>query len=342
MSAYTHNTDPMPDACSAVMCLNCSCYYCNYCFARFDSRDSARDRADCHTHVGLHQPVGQTDAHTQGDPFLPIEVVQKGQRDFQRERLIVVLRLMLTSRDLVREKEGEREEDAVTNGHLAALALVRASEDIRVLGIGAREVWDSAIQSLLPPEPPSQSVSISLSIAESDREIETERQTERETERQTEREGVKGARLLAQALLSGNDAAIKQILASFPVLDREGERDSGSAEGEREALDVDFLAETETESGEREGERVSHPLLSLAVLLNNQSLAIELIRRGADPLKRDRTAQGRCPLYVIVERGMIDVLKEVLVCNASSEVDLVNVPLTDEDARYTALHCVAR
>jgi hypothetical protein len=36
--------DPLPDACSAVMCLSCGGYYCNYCFEGFSTGMSGKFR----------------------------------------------------------------------------------------------------------------------------------------------------------------------------------------------------------------------------------------------------------------------------------------------------------
>lgn len=46
--------DPNPDACSAVMCLNCGGHYCNYCFMAF-ATGKQEDRANCHKHVSTHR-----------------------------------------------------------------------------------------------------------------------------------------------------------------------------------------------------------------------------------------------------------------------------------------------
>lgn len=45
--------DPLPDACSAVMCLNCGHYYCNYCFLGFSTGATDKDRAAAHEHAGM-------------------------------------------------------------------------------------------------------------------------------------------------------------------------------------------------------------------------------------------------------------------------------------------------
>lgn len=46
--------DPYPDACSAVMCLNCGNHYCNYCFASFATGALDKDRAAAHSHAAVH------------------------------------------------------------------------------------------------------------------------------------------------------------------------------------------------------------------------------------------------------------------------------------------------
>ena len=69
------SVDPSPDACSAVMCLNCGGYYCNFCFEAFSEYASEKNRALAHAHVAGH--------HTAADPndrsaFLPNDVLLAG------------------------------------------------------------------------------------------------------------------------------------------------------------------------------------------------------------------------------------------------------------------------
>jgi hypothetical protein len=85
--------DPTPDACSAIMCLLCSNYYCNYCFIGFQTGDAFDDRAQSHIHVSSHniQQHENDNNSSYSDPFLPPELVTKGQLQVRRERLIAFL-----------------------------------------------------------------------------------------------------------------------------------------------------------------------------------------------------------------------------------------------------------
>lgn len=90
--------DPTPDACSAVMCLNCSSYYCNYCFQCFNaSTDSSKNRADAHEHVATHQPESNIESR---DAFLSPELVKTGQRNYQKMKISYLIKSLLTSNDL--------------------------------------------------------------------------------------------------------------------------------------------------------------------------------------------------------------------------------------------------
>jgi hypothetical protein len=92
------------------------------------------------------------------------------------------------------------------------------------LSVSEREIFGEMSVSL------SRSLSLPLLMRAIERDRERERETERAIERETE--GERGARLLGQAMLSGNETAMRQILSSFPS-SRKRERESGWGERDR-------------------------------------------------------------------------------------------------------------
>ena len=86
--------DPLPDACSAVQCISCGVYYCNYCFQYFSSEDSHQNKSECHIHVASHHP----DKHPESrDPFLPVDTILQGQTIWKCNQITKCLKLALTS-----------------------------------------------------------------------------------------------------------------------------------------------------------------------------------------------------------------------------------------------------
>lgn len=128
--------DPSPDACSAILCLNCGSYYCNYCFASFASQDSARNRSEAHEHAATHNELGPGE---QADPFLSVELVAKGQRLHQRAKVVHFLQLLLSSREYL---------DTPTNGRqLASMVMVLVYEDICLLQLDPFDMWNDVLRS---------------------------------------------------------------------------------------------------------------------------------------------------------------------------------------------------
>lgn len=128
--------DPYPDACSAVMCLSCGHYYCNYCFRGFATGNEDDDRAKCHTHVAEHNTTEQK------DPFLSAELVKSGQNKVQLKMLCNCLRLALSSREFL----------TADGRHVVALALLLVSRDIEGIINKLQELWHAAISgSEYPP-----------------------------------------------------------------------------------------------------------------------------------------------------------------------------------------------
>lgn len=125
--------DPLPDACSAVLCLSCGNFYCNYCFELFESGDAdANGRAACHAHVSTHHPADEMK-----DAFLPSEVIEHGHQSWQRLQVLNCLRLALHSNSM-RSQWAQ---------HSIALALLLCSDHMKDLLCPAKmyEMWQSAL-----------------------------------------------------------------------------------------------------------------------------------------------------------------------------------------------------
>lgn len=110
--------DPSPDACSAVLCLSCGAYYCNYCFECF-AVGGENGRSQAHMHVAQHNPAQLPDA------FLPQEVVSEGQR---RHRECVLLDRLASSPP-----------------HTAALAITLAWPALSDLDIDGAILWRALV-----------------------------------------------------------------------------------------------------------------------------------------------------------------------------------------------------
>jgi hypothetical protein len=110
-------SDPSPDACSAVQCLHCSTYYCNFCFATFENR------AEAHSHVGAHN-TSQSQ-----DPFLPTTLVGDGQRQYREDKIKSVLFSLYASCTSNDERQ------------YLALSVCLAVEDTMALGIDLSRLW---------------------------------------------------------------------------------------------------------------------------------------------------------------------------------------------------------
>jgi ankyrin repeat protein len=119
-----------------------------------------------------------------------------------------------------------------------------------------------------------------------------------------------GAAQLANALITNNTDAMKQILHTY--------RD--------DQLDVDYV-----------DPKLGHPLCALAALSGKASVAVLLLQRGADPMVRNMN--GRSVLYIAVECGLEDVVRCII--DLHPELD-INCPLTSEMQEYCAVHVAAR
>jgi ankyrin repeat protein len=123
---------------------------------------------------------------------------------------------------------------------------------------------------------------------------------------------VHGSKQLSNAIITSNDHAIDQIINAY---------------SESDSFDVDFV-----------DPKHGFPLLSLAIMYNYTKLAIELINRGANPLICNRI--GRNVLFIVIEKGVIEVLKHIVLMNPDIEL---NIPVTTEDhCNYYPIHVAAK
>ena len=120
----------------------------------------------------------------------------------------------------------------------------------------------------------------------------------------------RAGKLLANAIKTKNSQAFYQVLSAFTTPN----------------VDLNY---TDEEDGQ--------PLLTLAVLTNQNELAIHLLDLGCNPLACN-TAQ-RSSLYVIIEVSAIDVLKKVMW--VAPQLDL-NQPVTLAPEAYCPIHVAAR
>jgi hypothetical protein len=118
-----------------------------------------------------------------------------------------------------------------------------------------------------------------------------------------------GATQLANAIITNNPQAITQILLTY-----------------QDDIDLNYV-----------DEKHSHPLASLAILAGLSQVAIQLIEKGADPLKLN--GNGRSVLYIATESGLEEVIRAIF--KKYPEIDL-DVPITTEIQRYRPIHVAAR
>lgn len=124
------SVDPLPDACSAILCLNCGHYYCNYCFKGFCCENRDFERTSSHEHVATHNMLEEFK-----DAFLSPELIVEGQRLFRLNCLIKYVAILLKSFQFSSRSQIE-------------LALVSCRQDLTDLNLDTIEIWNSAIQSV--------------------------------------------------------------------------------------------------------------------------------------------------------------------------------------------------
>jgi hypothetical protein len=266
--------DPHPDACSAIMCLSCGNYYCNYCFEAFSTKNSEQNRSSCHVHVALHNTSPTVESR---DAFLSVATVALGHTEYRKKQALRCLKVAFSS-----------SEYRSNGGHGVALALILCSHDLIDMGLSPKELWQELQTSASPS---MEDAALDEHDVAADATV-----------------GRTGGLQLANAIISKNEQAIRQILESF------------------DNLDVNYVYE--------DANRL--PLASLAIF-NFPWLTKVLLKRGADPMKPNSI--GRSVLYIAIEKGWLDVVQCIVELNPA--VNLA-APLSNDAGRYYPIHVAAR
>jgi ankyrin repeat protein len=329
--------DPFPDACSAVMCLNCGNFYCksswifscslltaavllpnrsnipvgNYCFQGFATGNSDEDRAASHTHSALHHPSQDP---TKRDAFLPLDIIKVGQLERQQSQLVQCVALAMTSKEFAKDNRRD-----------IALSLIMLHMELSDMHTTASEIWTRAEISITAPTAGRHMGANDHSLERSNIQFEERNET---TERlnappsydpnpaaaaaaaaETGTVDHSGAAQLANALKQQNPHAVRQILQAF-----------------RNDLDINYVEPQNL-----------YPLTSLAILSKQKDVALLLIRRGADPTLMSR--QGRSVFYLVIEAGYLDLLTILLEKHPLLDVNMI---INSEGDNYTMLHTAVR
>ena len=126
---------------------------------------------------------------------------------------------------------------------------------------------------------------------------------------------------LANAILTQNRAAVNQLLTAYG-----------------EQLDIDFIDGSQLTPLQQRQQRRTQPVTSLAILTNQDEIALMLVERGADVTQSDLQL-GRTVLYIAIESGRYPLVESIL--NMRPNLDLTT-PLSREAAAYHSLHIAAR
>jgi hypothetical protein len=350
--------DPYPDACSAVMCLNCGQYYCNYCFSVFE------DRAEAHTHVASHSISESPEGR---DPFLPADVVAEGHRLYRTNKMEQCVQLGVTSPSF-----------GLNGGREVCLALILCSPELLDMKIDPSQLWTKAVTilnrrkqisrnhseaSLSSGSRPSLKLNSPLDEEQGQEHSEVDQEDISIHHSSTEltpapilqgnHQNISSLELSTESLLSSDNLPGLQL--DFPDHTEDisysvppGTITSTSRQGAvqlsnalvsknqqaisqillsfKNEIDVDFIDP-------------SHgiPLLSLAILSSQPSVCTRLLDLGAEPLIPNR--EGRSSMYICVEVGDVMVLEYILKLHSS--IDL-NAPVTREFQLYNLIHVAAR
>lgn len=310
-------TDPLPDACSAVMCLCCGYYYCNYCFVGFNSGDGNKDRADAHVHVAEHKPVREDSGDTR-DAFLPLEVTRRGQQKVQQHQLLQYL-LRALSVDRSSNCISRANADPIDDGHTQhdlQLLLALCFTHIEEMGIDVCAAWRAAVAALQNDVQTVQKSGSGTDINAADDTEVADVTVEADDDAVVAAQRV--GRQLAGALLTHNHHAAAALLAA-------------------QELDVNHIDGSHLTAAQRDRERRYYPLLSLAIVTQQDEIAEALLRRGAD-VTLGELKYGRTPLFIAIECGHEQLVRAIL--NSGRSIDL-SAPITAEAAGYRALHVAA-
>lgn len=362
------SVDPLPDACSAVMCLTCGNHYCNYCFESFASGQIHQDRAAAHRHTATHNNSNRLEDR---DAFLPVDVIERGHKQYRLAQLVKCVSVAMASADY-----GEN------SCHDVALSLIMCFQEITDVGLDPLVIWTQAQEKLQTKcsvveaetdDPMSFEDVPQMFRAVGDDEVEESIISNLDDDNvlivrgrasmsppealshHSPRPQVfasaplppppkRGGPQLANAILTSNSHAINQIIVSY-----------------KDELDIDYV-----------DQRHGHPLASLSILsgpfidsFDSQVVNIVLesgqtwvakllLSKGANPLKVNKG--GRTVLYIAIEAGLLELVE--LILGKYPQID-IDEPTTEElvsvlhfsspllislisQQRYSPIHVAAR
>eukprot|EP01035_Chromulina_nebulosa_P017825 gene17825-23436_t len=273
--------DPLPDACSAILCLSCGCHYCNYCFTGFSSGNREKDRVDSHNHAATHSTAVIKDS------FLSPEVVAVGQNEHRQKQIIKCLSIAMKSKGM-----------SVKDNHLVTLALITCYQEVQDLGLDIISLFTNALDNAIGKEKLQKEYVIS--------DYSSEPMGEEDAKALFSQSGTQ----LANAIITKNDVAIRQILSSYG-----------------DNINVNFVEN-----------QLGNSIALLATLSDIDWLARILIQKGANPFQGNR--QGRNLIYVIIEKGKTELLE--LIIQMYKETTGFYDRLTSDFTAYNGLHVAIR
>eukprot|EP01041_Mallomonas_annulata_P001974 gene1974-3840_t len=141
-------SDPSPDGCSAVRCLSCGHWYCNYCFMSFTTENSDQNKTEDHTHTATHHP---SNVLVERSAFLPEVVIQCGHMEYKKSKLVNALYDALQS---IPSKYRSKQD--------ISIALILIANDIDEFDISA--IWKESLARLDTPENVTVTTTISTSL----------------------------------------------------------------------------------------------------------------------------------------------------------------------------------
>eukprot|EP01041_Mallomonas_annulata_P001842 gene1842-3575_t len=362
--------DPFPDACSAIMCLNCGYYYCNFCFAAFATGHPNIDRAMAHEHAADHHPSSLPGERSS---FLPADICQAGQLKYQCKQVENAIRkLLLPTVTVIESSPVNNIVLSVADMALGILLCVRELEEV---GVSLETMWDSVVAEY------NQTTSIhvenvdhgnGMDRADSDSDvvhssdhhhhhnahrrpviiqprphISTDLTSSSSGRPQSASDTNDDIRNIVNQSSStsttdSNTASIPTARSDVVIgrgvgmgVVRDGGLQMANAIKSQNAAAVSQLFHCYRDNLDVDFVDPEHglPLVSLAVLTTLPEVALQLIHRGADPFLAS-SQSGRSVLFILIEAGRLDLLRAVATRHPDMDLDR---SLTTEIHRYTAL-----
>ena len=197
--------DPTPDACSAVMCLNCGNFYCNYCFTPFIG---VAGRGEAHIHVASHSRTSSG-----SDPFLPTNVVVEGQCHYRQEHIKKLLSLAMRSRNFTNDQHAD-----------ILLAYLSCYVEFTDMNLDVIDIWNSVYATIASPSTNSSSEGTEMDDDDTTDDLPSTLSLPAtapspHSTSSTANLARQGAIQLSNALISKNTLAIDQIMSSYDTID---------------------------------------------------------------------------------------------------------------------------